>query len=231
MALTASVPPRASQRVAVFHPGAAGKQWYAPVGWAGRRRPVGAGPLYGCSYLREQRRRRGSAGPRPGRTGAYTKLAEVESGANVADPYSELLATSYLDAGREGDSTRKRPWNERWLEQDRRVQASTGTVVQLGDDAEEPRVPAAGAVAVADDLARGEPLASGPRPQARLDGGRQRGRHRRPVEPLGAQLGIPAVGVAGDARHALEDAAAEVGVAGRVRPHDDVAAGGRHAPA
>jgi hypothetical protein len=112
--LTASVPPRASQRAAVFHRVPAGKQWYAPVGWAGDgdlvalRRLTGVDRVSSGDVVAELDRVQG-------RTGAYTKLAEVESGANVADPYSELLATSYLDAPVVRATPPERPWNERWL--------------------------------------------------------------------------------------------------------------------
>lgn len=112
--LTGSLPPRGSEEAAVFHRVPAGKQWYAPVGWAGKgdlvalRRLTGGHPVSTGDVMAELDRVQA-------RTGTYTRLAEVEVGANVADPYSELLATSYLDAPVVTATPPARPWSERWL--------------------------------------------------------------------------------------------------------------------
>ncbi len=112
--LLARIPGGTQDRAAVFRRIPAGKQWYATVGWAGKddlvalRRLTGAHQVNNGDVMAELDHVQV-------RTGTYTKLAEVEAGANVADPYSELLATSYLDAPVVSAAPPDSPWSERWL--------------------------------------------------------------------------------------------------------------------
>ena len=112
--LAASIPSRVPESAAVFHRVPAGRQWFATVGWAGNddlvalRRLTGVHTVSNGDVMAELDRVHVP-------TGTYTKLAEVELGANVADPYSELLATSYLDAPIVRATPPGGRWNERWL--------------------------------------------------------------------------------------------------------------------
>ncbi len=112
--LLARMPIGTPERAAVFRRIPAGKQWYATVGWDGNddlvalRRLTGVQQVGNGDVMAELDRVQV-------RTGTYTKLAEVEAGANVADPFSELLATSYLDAPVVRAEPPDSPWSQRWL--------------------------------------------------------------------------------------------------------------------
>lgn len=111
--LVADLPQRSSDGPAVFRRVPAGQQWLATAGWAdgdlvAMRRLRGTGLLSTGDVMAELDRIDVT-------TGSYTKLADVELGADVADPYSELLARSYLDAPVVRAAPPPHPWGERWL--------------------------------------------------------------------------------------------------------------------
>lgn len=112
--LAANIPARTSAGAAVFHRVPVGKQWFATVGWAGNddlvalRRLTGVRQVSTGDVMAELDRVQVA-------TGTYTRLADVEEGANVADPYSELVATSYLDAPVVKATAPDSPWGERWV--------------------------------------------------------------------------------------------------------------------